>query len=492
MGGTLGDLFGDVGTYTTLGLDEQHKKITAEVPHVKRLHAAADMWVEAATWIADKAVAFNQQVENLVSNWPDRAGDTFRAMAKRDIDTLRSWVQTPDAQIPVTNGIDLLPLPLPSTVQPRPSHGITMSNVANRLRALADDIQRTFDYVDTLHRDYHALFDNKPGVQAEDRKAVWDDYRLKAGRALDSLGSHYRDVSENALPDANGLAWTGPRSDVVPTVKSDSPAGTEGGTPATGGGAEAPAPGETRQPNPGDTPETPEEEKPLTLAEQLDLASQGLDVAGKAVDLAGKVAEQLLGSGGTGSAGVPDPAAVPNPLDGWKPADLPALSGIPGAGDPLGLPGLAGLGSGGGGVGGGLGAGGIGAGGAGSPASGAVSPPAGAAGFATGLPGTSAGTGSAGMGGSPGMMPMYPQSGAGRAAGGGDIRPGAAEHVNAVRSRKPDGEPGVALRGRAGTPPRPPVARKRPVVENDVVHVLDEDLWQVNPATDQPKYRTGY
>ncbi|MFI7120818.1 hypothetical protein [Amycolatopsis sp. NPDC049868] len=489
-----GGVWPDLG-YTVFRLDEQHAKITAELPHIKRLHAAADMWSEAATWIADKAVSFNQQVENLVSHWPDRAGDTFRAMAKRDIDTLRSWVQTPDAQIPVTSGV---PLPmLPSGFQAqltRPSHGITMSNVVERLRSLAGDIQRTFDYVDTLHRDYHDLFDNKPGVQAEDRMAVENDYREKAGTALDNLARHYNDVTGNALPDARGLAWTGPRSEVVPLVKSDSPAdtGVPGDPGTTGGDTGAPNPGETQQPNPGETPETPEEEKPLTLAEQLDLASQGLDVAGKAVDLAGKVADQLLGSGGTGSAGVPDPATVPNPLDGWKPADLPTLSGIPGAGDPLGLPGLAGLDSGGGGIGGGLGAGGIGPGGAVSPMSGAVSPLAGAAGFAAGTPGTSVGTGSAGMGGSPGMMPMYPQSGAGRTAGGGDIRPGAAEHVNAVRSRKPDGEPGVALRGRAGTPPRPPVARRRPVVEDDVVHVLDEDLWQVNPATDQPKYRTGY
>ncbi|QXV62314.1 hypothetical protein [Amycolatopsis sp. TNS106] len=496
MGGLLGGLFG----YSTLGLKEQHQKITAELPHIKGLHAAADMWDEAATWIADKAVAFHQQVENLVSNWPDGAGAAFGAVAKQDIDTLRSWVQTPDAQIPVTNGFTL-PM-LPSTVQSplsRPSHGITMSNVANRLRALADDIKRTFDYVDTLYRDYHALFDNRPGVQAEDRKAVENDYRVKAGLALDNLARHYRDVSDNALPDARGLAWTGPRSDVVPTVKSDSPATDPGGggnPSSTGGDPGAANPGETQEPNPADTPETPEEQKPLTLQEQLDLASSGLDVASKAVDLGGKVAEQLLGSGGAGSVDVPDPATVPNPLEGWKPGESPSLSGLSSPDNPLGLPTLAGLGDGGGGIGGGPGAGGIGSGGGVSPMPGTASPAAGVAGFGAAVPGTSAAAGSAGgtagLGGSPGMMPMYPQNGAGGRAGGGDIRPGAAEHVNAVRSRKPEGEPGVALRGRAGAAPRPPVTRQRPAVENDVVHVLDEDLWQLDPATDQPKYRTRY
>ncbi|MEU3626420.1 hypothetical protein BS329_20210 [Amycolatopsis coloradensis] len=497
MGGGLEDLFGDARTYTVLSLRAQHDKISAELPHIPRLHAAADMWVEAATWIADKTVSFNQQVENLVSNWPDQAGDTFRALAKRDIDTLRSWVQTPDAQIPVTNEVPLL-LPLPSTVQQsRPSYGITMSNVAVRLRELADDIKRTFDYVDTLKRDFDVLF-KRPGVQAEDRKAVEDDYRLKAGRALDNLGSHYRDVSDNALPDARGLAWTGPRSDVVPKLTSDSPAGDGanpggGGDPnATGGDPGTANPGET--PKPAETPESPEEQKPLTLQEQLDLASQGLDTAGKAVDLAGKVADQLLGSGSSGAPDVPDPATVPNPLEGWKPGDLPTLSGVPGADNPLGLPSLAGL-DGGGGLGGGLGAGGIGAGGAVPSAPGTASPMAGVAGAA--LPGTAAAMGAAGgttggTGGSPGMMPLYPPNGAGGRQGGGDIRPGAAEQVNAVRSRKPDGNPGVALRGRAGAASRPPVTRQRPAVENDVVDVLDEDLWQLNPATDRPTYRTGY
>ncbi|WP_414942063.1 hypothetical protein [Amycolatopsis sp. cmx-11-51] len=497
MGGVLEGIYG----YTLLSFNEQYTKISAERAHVPRLTAAADMWDEAATWITDKVGSFHQQVENLVSHWPDQAGDAFRVVANRDIDALRSWVQTPDAQIPVTSGVVLPMLPGLQAQLNRPSHGITMSNVANRLRALSDDIERTFVYLDGLRRDYLELV-KRPGVQDEDKKALENDLRVKGGAALDNLANHYRDVSGNALPDAKGLSWTGPRSAVVPKLTSDSPAadtGGNGGDPSsTGGDTGAPDPGETPPREPAETPETPEEQKPLTLQEQLDLASQGLDTAGKVVDLGGKVAEQLLGSGGTGSVDVPEPGTVPNPLDGWKPGDLPAPSGLPGAGDPLGLPSLAGLADGGGGAGGGLGAGGIGAGGIGSggtvpPAQGIASPLAGAAGYANRLPGIAAASGAAGgtAGGSPGMMPMYPQGGAGGRAGG-DIRPGAAEHVNAVRSRKPEGNPGVALRGKAGAPPRPPVTRRRPAVENDVAHVLDEDLWQVDPATDQPGYRTGY
>ncbi|ONF72563.1 WXG100 family type VII secretion target [Amycolatopsis keratiniphila] len=482
-----------MGSYENLSFFQLHDKITVEYRHIGKLRDAAAMWEEGAQWIGDTLTRFKGQVENLASHWPDKAGDAFAMQAQSDMNNMRSWIRAEGEQV-------ALP---PQQISTSPGEGwkytekgIVASNMAGQLRALADQLQFVFTAVDGFHRDYHASFDGVRAAEAgDDRKNAEEFYRKESVKLIAPLGAAYTQVAD-ALPGASGRHWNGAQSAVVPELRSDREPGdgtpSEGGAPTTGGGAEAPNPGETRQPNPGDTPETPEEETPLTLAEQLDLASQGLEVAGKAVDLTGKVAEQLLGSGGTGSVDVPDPATVPNPLDGWKPADLPALSGIPGAADPLGLPGLAGLDSGGGGVGGGLGAGGIGTGGAGSPASGAVPPLAGTAGFATGTPTSGVGTGSAGMGGSPGMMPMYPQSGAGRAAGGGDIRPGAAEHVNAVRSRKPDGEPGVALRGRAGKPPRPPVARSRPVVENEVVHVLDEDLWQVNPATDQPKYRTGY
>lgn len=95
---------------------------------------------------------------------------------------------------------------------------------------------------------------------------------------------------------------------------------------------------------------------------------------------------------------------------------------------------------------------------------------------------------------SPGMMPAMhsPYAGGGNSSNG--VRPGAAEQVNAVRSRKPDSTPGVSLRGRTGragaiTPP--PSAERRWDGEN-TVELLDEELWQVGPTGhDEPKYRTG-
>ncbi|WP_410664170.1 hypothetical protein [Amycolatopsis sp. lyj-84] len=484
-----------MGNYESLSFSQLHTKIRIEYQHIGRLRDAAVMWDEGTQWIGDTLGRFKGQVENLTSHWPDKAGYAFAVQAQSDMNNMRSWIRADGEQV-------ALP---PQQISTSPGEGwkytekgIVASDIAGQLRRLADQLQFVFTAVDGFYREYTA----RPAESAESRKDAEEFYRKESVKLIAPLGTAYTQVA-NALPGASGRHWNGAQSVVVPELRSDRPA--DDGTPAgdgasTGGGDPSQPgsanPGEPQEPNPGDTPETPEEQKPLTLQEQLDLASSGLDVASKAVDLGGKVAEQLLGAGGAGSVDVPDPATVPNPLEGWKPGESPSLSGLSSPDNPLGLPTLAGLGDGGGGIGGGLGAGGIGSGSGISPMPGTASPAAGVAGFGAALPGTSAAAGSAGgttgLGGSPGMMPMYPQNGAGGRAGGGDIRPGAAEHVNAVRSRKPEGEPGVALRGRAGEAPRPPVTRQRPVVENDVVHVLDEDLWQLDPATDQPKYRTGY
>ncbi|RSN18655.1 hypothetical protein DMC63_18540 [Streptomyces sp. WAC 05977] len=486
--------------YNGLSFADLHKKISVEYQHIGRLRDAAAMWEEGAQWIGDTLGRFKGQVENLTSHWPDKAGDAFAVQARSDMNNMRSWIRADGEHV-------ALP---PQQISTSPGEGwkytekgIVASDMPGQLRRLADQLQFVFTAVDGFHRDFHDTFDGAAGA-AEDRKNAEEHYRKESVKLIAPLGDTYTQVA-NALPGASGRHWNGAQSTVVPQVRTGGPADDPtsadpggGGAPRSAGGDPGAAnPGETQEPNPGDTPETPEEQQPLTLQEQLDLASSGLDVASKAVDLGSKVAEQLLGSGGAGSVDVPEPPTVPEPLEGWNLGGSPSLSGLSSSDNPLGLPSLAGLADGGGGIGGGLGAGGIGSGGGVSPMPGTTPPAAGVAGFGTALPGSSAASGSAGgtagLGGSPGMMPMYPPNGAGgRAGGGGEIRPGAAEHVNAVRSRKPEGEPGVALRGRAGAAPRPPATRRRPAVENDVVHVLDEDLWQLDPATDQPKYRTGY
>ncbi|GAB3728268.1 hypothetical protein GCM10027598_48570 [Amycolatopsis oliviviridis] len=489
-----------MGDYDKLSFFQLHDKITAEHQHIGRLEGAAVMWDEGAQWIGDTLARFKGEVEKLAAAWPDKAGDAFAVQAQGDMNVLRSWVRGEGEQV-------ALPAQQISTSPGEgwkyTEQGIVASKVAEKLRALAQQLQFVFASVDGFFRDYHASFDGVRAAEAgDDRKNAEEHYRQESLKLIVPLATAYGAVKD-LLPGAAGRGWSGAQSEVVPELRSDRQPGdgtpvANGGDPgATGGDPGSPGPAEAPQENPAETPESPAEQKPLTLKEQLELASQGLDVAGKVVDLGDKLADQFLGSGTPGSVDLPDPATVPNAWEGWKPGDLPSLSGLPGAGDPSGLPGLAGLSDGGGGIGGGLGAGGIGSGGGVPSAPGAVSPLPGIAGAGTGLPGTTAGTGAAGgttgsMGGSPGMMPMYPHNGAGGRAGGGDIRPGAAEQVNAVRSRKPEGNPGVALRGRAGAAPRPPVTRSRPAVENDVVHVLDEELWQVDPVIDRPHHRTGY
>ncbi|WP_409490060.1 hypothetical protein [Amycolatopsis sp. cmx-11-12] len=480
-------------SYEDLSVDQLFAKIEAELPHASKFEDAAKMWDEARVWIDDKIARFRGEVQDLrdQQGWKDGAGDLFAARTEKDLESLRSWTQaTAEVQGAPYTQAGLINGEVKSNVAY--TLGITRSNVADRLRTLAGDIRTTYNNLKLLRDDFHQKYDGDNRLKVENEPL----YRQKMATELNLLGISYVALYTWVLPQATGADWSGPRAH-LPSTTSPAPSSTGDGTSTSGTGTDgAGTPAEPATPAEPVTPVSPdtteEQDSPQSL---MNAASSLLDSGSKAIEAASGLLGQLGGSGTDigGELGRLEPGKL-SPL-----APLPDPLGSVGLpSDSSGLPSLAGLDAGAAGIGGGAG-GGV------PSATGSV-PMSGTAGLGASMPGAplpsigttagAAGTSRAagsGMAG-PGMMPAMhsPQAGGGSSSGG--VRPGAAEQVNAVRSRKPDSTPGVSLRGRTGranatTPP--PAAERRWDGEN-TVQLLDEELWQVGPTGhDEPKYRSG-
>ncbi|MET9258647.1 hypothetical protein [Amycolatopsis sp. NPDC004079] len=452
--------------YRSKELGELRDMIVAEcVQHVPLLSAASAMWTQVRPWLADRAADLDRTRLDLADGWKDFAGTVFDAEALKVVRVAQSWTDDmaggPESGGPLTTST-------------------TTKQISDAITALINAIHDARGFAD-------AKIANLPSNASQ---ADVDQARNDVADRLNTLTPLYQEVTSKLFA-APGRQLSGDPK-VGLTSTSDQP-GPGPAVPNNGGGDPASAnPQET--PSPQEVPDTKEPAKdPADSSPESPLvtAKNAADVASKLLDLA-------KNAGGTGgnAAQVPNPVSTAfNPADLYQPADF---SPVP---QPdSGLPGLAG--SVGGGAGAGIGGGGVGGGpaGAGTSASGAVSPNAAQAGLSAGAAPVAGTATSAGTAGSSGMPPMYPpQSGAGRGgSGSGGIRPGAAERVNAVRSRKTDGKTGVVLAGRETEgkrkkpAPAPAKAPKKPPppVEQAPVEVLDEELWQVGSAGPERSYRT--
>ncbi|MFE3170380.1 hypothetical protein ACFXPA_14050 [Amycolatopsis sp. NPDC059090] len=449
--------------YHSKQLGELRDMIVAEcVQHVPLLSAASAMWSQVRPWLADQAANLDRMRLDLGDAWKDFAGTAFDAEALKVARVAQSWTDEmaggPESGGPLTTST-------------------TTDQITAAISALINGIHDARGFAD-------AKIANLPSNASQ---ADVDQARNDVADRLDTLTPLYQEVTSKLLA-APGRQLSGDPK-VGLTSTSDQP-GPGPAAPNNGGGDPASAnPQET--PSPQDVPDTKEPAKdPADSSPESPLvtAKNAADVASKLLDLA-----KNAGGAGGNAAQVPNPVSSAfNPADLYQPADF---SSVP---QPdSGLPGLAG--SVGGGAGAGIGGGGGGPAGAGAGVGGAVSPNAAQAGLSAGAaPAGTATAGGTGSTGSSGMPPMYPpQSGAGRGgSGSGGIRPGAAEQVNAVRSRKTDGKTGVVLAGRETggkrKKPAPAKAPKKPPapVEQPPAEVLDEELWQVGSAGPERSYRT--
>ncbi|WP_409180067.1 hypothetical protein F9C11_26510 [Amycolatopsis sp. VS8301801F10] len=449
--------------YRSMKLGELRDLIVAEADqHVPLLNAASAMWTEIRPWLAARAAELDRMRLDLGAAWTDFAGTAFDAEALKVVRVAQSWTDEmaggPESGGPWTT----------STTTDAISKAINgLIGAINGARAFADAKMAS------LPRDAS----DSDAETARDAVAV----------ELEGLAGHYREVASQLFA-APGRQLSGdPKVGLASPADQPGPgpaAPNSGGDPDAANPRESPSPQEV--PDPDDPAQTPAGDSPES---PLETAKNAADVAGKALDLA-----KNAGGAGGNLAQVPDPVSTAfDPAELYQPADFSPLpqadSGLPGLAGAVG--GGAGAGIGGGGVGGPAGAGG----GLGGP----VSPNAAQSALSAGTPPVgSVTTAGAGTAGSSGMPPMYPpQSGAGRGgAGSGGIRPGAAEQVNAVRSRKADGKTGVVLAGRDAEgkrkKPVPAKARKKPqpAVESAPAEVLDEELWQVGSAGPERSYRT--
>ncbi|MGW7531325.1 hypothetical protein [Amycolatopsis sp. NPDC054798] len=450
--------------YRSMQLGELRGLIVAECEqHVPLLADASAMWEAIRPWLALQADKLDQMRRNLRSNWKDFAGSVFDAEALKVAQVAFSWTDKmaggPESGGPLTTST-------------------TTSQIKEAIDKLIDEIHRARDFADGK------IASLAPDASKDDV----DRARNEVADKLDGLAPFYQRAASQLLA-APGRLLTGEDPKAALPSLSDQPGP---GVPNNGGGGdpaanpeESPAPQDV--PDPEDPAKDPAENSPES---PVVTAKNAVDVASKLLDLA-----KNAGGGGGNPAQVPNPLSTAfDPADLYQPADL---SSVP---QPdSGLPGLAGAV--GGGAGTGAGGGGIGPAGAAAGGGGTVSPLGAQSGLSAGAaPAGTATAAGAGTTGSSGMPPMYPpQSGAGRgSSGSGGIRPGAAEHVNAVRSRKTDGKTGVVLAGRetegkrrrkpapakAPKKPPPPVERAEPV------EVLDEELWQVGGAGPERSYRT--
>ncbi|AGM08748.1 hypothetical protein [Amycolatopsis keratiniphila] len=439
-------------TYKRFSLKDQLDILRTEIAHTyPALKQAKAMWESVQTWLNPASRSLWESTNALEPFWDDEAG---RRMVQwlRDTHTgsLGPWERAA-AESHVTEHIDKLA-------------GMLVLNAF----VFASEATKAA---------------NDPGYEETARSVV--------GGKLDEMATQYLRTG-NAMLAARSRPWNGARGEVDPGVDpSSSPPGPGTQNPASPTSPSNPAPGE-------ETPTTPEQ--PQSPAE--DPLQDALEAAPGALDALTSALESLQQLAGGGQS-VPDPAALPNPT-GALPSWDPSSTSPSGLGDPSGMPSLAG---GGGDLPGG-GAGGAGSGlGAGTPTATPVSP-SGAGAVGTALPPTTAGAGArtaSGAGGSGAMPPMYPpQQPGGTRGNGGGVNPGNADRATGrQRERKPGGTPGVSLMGRAGkgratkgaAPSAPPGARRDWDTENNGVQLLDEELWQVDPAVhknqEEPRFHAG-
>jgi hypothetical protein len=432
--------------YKGRSLEDQLTIFRAEMAHTfPALQQASQMWGIAQGWLDPASRSLRDATKALEPNWDDDAGHTMVQWLRDTYDnSLAPWQ-----------------------------------------RAAAESHVK--EHIDTL---IGMLAVNVWFFASEATKAVNDpDYKPKAqeavGTKLNEIAQQYLRTG-HAMLAARSRPWNGARGDIDPGTEAQPVPGRQSPSSANPSGT----PG---NPSPGAEPDSTQS-SPGQLQNAQDPAKAALEEAPKALDALSKALESLQQLG----------PAIPNPvtpdsaggLPSWDPASLSPSE----LANYSGLPSLAG---GGGGLPGGVGGAGAGM-TAGSPMANPVQPtgmngaalPPGASGATAG---TAAGTAGSGM-----MPPMYPPQTAGARAGGG-VQPGVAEYAGTgrPRERKPSGTPGVSLLGRAGRgqpakgAAQPPSSRRGWDTENDTVQLLDEELWQVNPAVQMnqedngPRYRAG-
>ncbi|WAL67843.1 hypothetical protein ORV05_08750 [Amycolatopsis cynarae] len=449
--------------------------------HVPALYALADAWEEGRDHLAQQASRLSGARNRLTGEedgWTDLAGTAFSTVLSEVAETANTWNVPGDGGTPGR--------------QPGTGTTVNTKKLTGSIRELADIIIRARDGLRMLVANY----------SDEEYKA------REAAQAMTLLTSWYTDATANLKVATgqqlgNDVPLASPLSPTTVDQKG-TPSGPGGTSPNSGGGdPSAVNPTDTPDPtNPGQDPnQNPTQNNNNSTESPLTTAKDAVDVASKLLDLA---------KNATGSTGqIPDPTTF-NPADLYTPVDttLPQTdSGLPGLASAGGVPGLGG--------GTGPGVGGVGASGLG------VAPPADSpqtpiSGSATTMPpiatagtvGSAGATGTTGVGTS-GIPPMYPPryGGGGGGGAGGGVRSGAAEEVNAVRSRKPDGKAGVVLSGREGQDgkgPRgkgkrkgtatPTVAKAmkpkpRPAENSEPGEVLDEELWKVDTAAPERGYQ---
>ncbi|EME58537.1 hypothetical protein [Amycolatopsis decaplanina] len=458
--------------YRSYDFDRQVRVLRAEIAHTRpRLQAAKEMWEAAGKWIDRTHLMLREAGNEVASGWLDRPGEEFvDRLWANCIYSFGSWggLEGLSGGGPVSSmGQMLLDQPADG--------GITASGVVDQLaKADAQLVLGAFvaaGEISNVGRDAK----NEPAAQQN------------LGKKLNEIAAQYR-LTGQAMLAARGRAWDGPSGE----VRSGLPAnGTAPRATGTGG------PDQNGAPTDPGTPEDPGEPSPQNPQNTPSALEQATDAL-SALSQAAESAQQLLGNGS--SVNMPDPNAI-DPGD-WA---LPPYDGstYPGLEDPLAAPGGSGmptLAGGGGMPGPGGGAGGFG----GMPSVADLNgSPGGAMSGIGSMPGiASAGTaGSAGSASGAGGMPppmMPPNNGGGKNPAGG-VKPGDAEHPGSSRQRGPKGgvTPGVTLLGRSrGGGTRPATAQRRWDTGNDTVHLLDDELWQVQETTDSHErpanYRAGH
>ncbi|WP_027943980.1 hypothetical protein [Amycolatopsis taiwanensis] len=450
--------------YGTLSVEDLRAMMVAEADrHAPMLDAAAAMWKSARAWLSSQAQLLRAMQRDLGESWRDLAGTVFDETLTGIISVTESW--TDEGMTDPESG-------KPSAT------GVTTDDLTTGIDSLAQGIRNVRREADGEVEKLSANASDKDRADARDVVAS----------KMNSLIPYYDNVATR-MHIAIGRPMTDVPLVAVPSSATDGPPGPAA-APTAGGG------GDPSSVDPQDAPgaqdpanaQGPDKAKDGSQESPLVTAKNAVDVASKLVDLAKNAAS-------SGASQIPDPASLAgstfDPSDLLNTADSP-LGSVPDSG----LPGLAS--SGGGGLGGSTGAlsglGSISSGGL--PVSGSISGSASSA--IPAVMGSSTAAGSTGVGGIPPMYP--PQTGAGRGSSGG-VRSGAAEQVNAVKSRKPDEKAGVVLPGRdgqgkegrnrkgKGTPAQQALSqapKPRPVTEGEPV--LDEDLWRVKAT--ETSYRT--
>lgn len=467
--------------YTKIVLQTQLDMMNVEMKRLGQVTQAVAMWQEFDRQVTAEHARLGKKQEALHVAWWDDAGNQLNGRIEDGRNLFHSWILGDDAlqQNPGMNrwiaGVGAIPKSITA------------------LQQLQSFIPTTYQAVKQQYDLFHSVDHGDPAKES--------GYMSISGKSMNTLASLYGQA-KTALNLISGKQWNLPREAAPGSNQRDPDNSAQPGNPGPATTPNPNVPNPANTPNPTD-PTGPQD--PNNPANQQDPIQTRLSAAKSTLDSLSSAAQsvrQLLGGGtatGTGSvpnpindlpslAGLPDPASV---LDSsYSPSGLPSLSGLGDVPNPVGGADF------GGGIGGGLGA-----------ALPAVPTPIGAdplSGADSGAPepstsstgtGSTTGTGSS----SPSMYP--PQTGGTRGGSSGGIRPGDAEQPGTGRSRPSAVTPGLALRGRAGrtkntasrsTPPPPPRTRQQREPAKDTRHLLDEELWEVDTPTTEPRYRTGY